>query len=303
MTNLITLIREPLNNNTFLTEYINKFNSFSFNYYKYELNLKTINLINYHIKEFEKFIYYSNPDYKSIDDISENDLTLFKDFCFNKLKNSPKTVNKKITSLNYFFKFLFREMNLIPYNYCLNITRIKTDECKKAIIFSSSELRIIFANLREIKYGLRDIVISKLLLTTGLEIQEILNLTIKNIDLEHKSIIISNNLSLPILDMLYTDLYNYLLLRKDLLKPNSTSKCLFLSQRGTQYSIRSYEKRFKEAIIKSNNIDLNLSPRNLRSTFLYQLGKVISDKNELRLISRQKSIDKYLKQTSLKDLI
>ena len=103
--------------------------------------------------------------------------------------------------------------------------------------------------------------------------------------------------------MLYSDLFNYLLLRKELLKPNLNSNYLFLSQRGTQYSIRSYEKKFKEAIIKSNNIDLNLSPRNLRSTFLYQLAKIISDENELKLISRQKSLDKYLKQTPLKDLI
>ncbi len=299
---MITLIRKSLSSDTFLTEYVTKFNSFSFNYYKYELDLKTINLINYHVKEFEKFIYYSNPNYKSISDISEDDLNSFKYFCFNELKNSPKTVNKKITSLNYFFKFLFKEMNLIPYNYCLNITRLKTEECKKAIIFNNSELKIIFSNLREFKYGLRDIVISKLLLTTGLEIQEILNLTIKNVDLENKNIII-NNTSFYILDMLYSDLFNYLLLRKELLKPNLNSNYLFLSQRGTQYSIRSYEKKFKEAIIKSNNIDLNLSPRNLRSTFLYQLAKIISDENELKFISRQKSLDKYLKQTPLKDLI
>lgn len=289
----------PLLNDTFLSDRIKKFFAYANFYYQNKLDKRTIYLMVRHIEAFEKFMYYQFPQIQDIQSITETQISDFRDFCSNGLKNDKKTVNSKLTSLKYFFKYLTEE-GLIKYNIVLNITKLKNPQSKKPTFFKSSDLKVLFSEMRTFQYGVRDIVISKIVLTTGLEIQEILNLKLSNIDIENKNIIIKDKVY-PIGDNLMMDFKDYLNIRKDLNINNSNF--LFLSKVGTVYSARSYQTLFKRAITNTN-IPTHFTPRYLRSTFLYNMARVTREE-DLRVIAEQNQLHHYyeLLKNPLQNLI
>lgn len=277
-----------LENVTFLSDEIKRFYSFSIKYYYNKLDKRTIYLFIRHIEAFEKFLFFEYPTINSLNDINEEHLIKFKDFCYYGLKNSKKTINSKLTSLKYFFNYLYLQ-KLIPYNFVLNIKKYKIQTQDHPVIFKSSDLKIIFSEMRNNIYGSRDIAICKLILTTGIDIKEILNIKVNDIDLNNKILTISNK-TYPIGGSLLTDLHSYLCIRKNLDKNNSNY--LFLSRSGTPYSIRSFEMFFKKSLTNTNCY--KLSPKFLKTTFLYNMAKV-TDINQLKILTNQNKLSHYYK--------
>lgn len=278
-----------LEEDTFLSKYIKEFYYYSIRNYKDKLDKRTIYIIMRNIEGFEKFIHYQFPYIISLDEINEKHLAAFKDFCIYGLKNAKKTINSKLTSLRYFFNFL-SEKGFIKYNIALNIKKFKITENEIPTHFNSSDLKILFSEMRKIQYGIRDIAICKIILTTGLEIVDVLNLKLEQLDIDTKSLIIENKIY-PLGDSLLIELKDYLVLRNYIDFYNS--EYVFLSRRGTPYSIRSFQLLFKKALTNTG-IPVELSPRFLRSTFLYNMAKVIKE-NELREIANQEKLSHYYK--------
>lgn len=277
-----------LNLNTFLSDEIKDFYIFALDYYKYELNKRTIYLIIRHIESFEKFLFFEHANLTNINQLSELHLNGFKDFCFNGLKNSKKTINSKLTSLKYFFNYLYIK-NLIPYNFVLNINKYKIYNNTPPKIFNSSDLILIFNEMRSNIYGCRDICISKLILTTGIDIKDILMIKVTDISLDDKTLII-NEKTYPLGDNLLNELREYLSIRNSINK--NDSNYLFLSRNGTPYSVRSFEIFFKKAITNTNIY--NLSPKFLKTTFLYNMAKV-THIEDLKNLTNQTKLDHYYK--------
>lgn len=285
----LDIYNNQLENKTFLSDEIKRFYGFSINYYKDKLDKRTLYLFIRHIEGFEKFMFYHFPEIQVLNNIKEIHIEEFRDFCIEGLKNSKKTVNSKLTSLRYFFKYLTEE-ELINYNITLNVKKFKIREKDNPTHFKSSDLKILFYEMRKFKYGIRDVVISKIVLTMGLEIKDILNLKISELNLDNKMIITSNK-AYPIGDSLYMELKDYLYIREKI--NTKDSEYLFLSKSGTEYSIRSFQLLFKKAMTNTN-IPLKLSPRFLRTTFLYNMAKVIEE-DELKLLSNQEKVGHYYK--------
>lgn len=277
-----------INLNTFLSDEIKNFYIFAMDYYKYELDKRTIYLIIRHIESFEKFLYFEYPGLININELSELHINEFKDFCLNGLKNSKKTINSKLTSLKYFFNYLYRK-NIIPYNFVLNINKYKVYTNNSPKIFNSSDLKLIFNEMRKNIYGCRDISICKLVLTTGVDIKDVLMLKVTDISLADKTFRI-NNKSYPLGDNLLTDLTEYLYIRNGINK--NDSNYLFLSRNGTPYSLRSFEIFFKKAITDTNCY--NLSPKFLKTTFLYNMAKV-THIEDLKNLTNQTKLEHYYK--------
>jgi Site-specific recombinase XerD len=62
------------------------------------------------LNDFFNYTIQHNNDYKiseDIKDVHEMDVRLFKDFMLEKLQLSPSTINKVISNLNVYFKYLF----------------------------------------------------------------------------------------------------------------------------------------------------------------------------------------------------
>jgi len=282
----INIYNNPLDIDTCLSKEIKKFYSFALNYYKKDLDKRTIYLFVRYVESFERFMFFQYPNITSINEISEKHIISFKDFCIDGLNNRKTTVNSKLTALRYFFKYLSEE-GLIDYNFALNVSNFKIDG-KLPTHFTTSQLKVLFSQMREFPYGIRDVVISKLVLTTGIEIQDILNLKLYDIDINNKLLTLPDH-QYPLGDSIIVDLKNYLSIRNEI--NSKSSDFLFLSRVGTPYSIRSFQLLFKKAITYTD-IPVDLSPRFLKMTFLYNMAKVVKEE-ELKTISNQNKVEQY----------
>ena len=260
------------------------------------LTLKYIDL-------FDKYMYYYHPSSK-IKDINETHIEQYKFFCEHKLKNSHKTINSKLIALKKFFNYLTKSLNIYKFNFMLNVSYLQNEKENPPVVISVNNLKILFAKMREYRYGIRDICISKIILQTGLKIQDILNIEMNQISVSDKLLIINStkgNTVYSLSSVLMKELTDYLEVRKSF--DTNNSKYLFLSQRGNKYSIRSYQMFFDEAVQRCE-FDIPYSPRNLRSTFLYRMSRLVS-KNKLKEISSQDAVNQYyeLSNNPLRDLI
>ena len=278
----------PLQEKTFLSKTINSFYYYAIKYYQDKLDKPTIQIMINQIQGFEKFMYFQYPELSIISDINESHVLAFRDFCYEGLKNTIKTVNKKLTSLKYFFKYLV-DMKLIKYNITLNVSKLRLAQNRKPTIFTTSELKVLYSEMKKLKYGIRDLVITKLVLTTGIKIQDILKLSISQIDMDNKLLIYKTN-PYPLGEEVLKNIQEYLYLRT-----NELDKCysdyLFLSNTGNIYQIRSYQMQFKAAMLDTS-IAPTLSPRFLRTTFLYNMAKVVEEE-ELRDLTNQNKLNQY----------
>ncbi|WP_315069223.1 tyrosine-type recombinase/integrase [uncultured Clostridium sp.] len=267
------------------------------------LNQKTLYLHIKYIELFDRYLFYYKPDLE-LKDINENVIKEYKEFCSNCLKNNNKTVNKKLNSLNKFFKYLTNYKKLYSYNFMLNVPMLRNEEEKKPTIFKTSELLLLFDVMRSYIYGYRDISISKIILETGMLTKDILELKTTQISIEDMTLTIITNNKKHIYNLsgnLIHDLNQYLSLRATLNKLDSPF--LFLSLRGNRYSIRSYQIFFEEAVRKCN-LESTYSPRHLRSTFLYHMSKIVSEER-LKMIAAQEQVKQYYELSSnpLRNLI
>lgn len=278
----------PLTGETFLTKYINSFYTSSLKMYKDVLEKSSIYIMLKQTQGFEKFMYYKYPKITDLNDIEEIHLLEFRNFCFYGLFNHRNTVNNKLTSLRHFFDYL-ADKNLVDYNLALSVKKLKTENCKLPTVFTYDQLKILFASLYA-KNRLIALIISRIVLTTGAKIQDILAITIGDLNMTDKIISINSSLY-PIGNELYNDLRKYLLIRREY---NIYGRgTLFIAKKGKEYSIRVYQMHFREAI-KGTSIPQNLSPRYLRTTFLYNMAKVVEE-NKLKEISNQNKLDHYYK--------
>ena len=208
----------PLQEKTFLSKTITSFYYYAIKYYQDKLDKPTIQIMINQIQGFEKFMYFQYPELSIISDINESHVLAFRDFCYEGLKNTIKTVNKKLTSLKYFFKYLV-DMKLIQYNITLNVSKLRLAQNRKPTIFTTSELKVLYSEMKKLKYGIRDLVITKLLLTTGIKIQDILKLSISQIDMDNKLLIYKTN-PYPLGEEVFKNIQEYLYLRT-----NELDKC------------------------------------------------------------------------------
>src|SRR5688572_2363095 len=103
-------------------------------------------------------------------------------------KISPRSVNRKITALKSFFRFLMRE-KLIELNPMIKIQSPKTgkklpafvDEKKMSDLFSIIQFEEGFT-------GLRDRTIMELFYGTGMRLSELVNLEMKSINFSNQTI-------------------------------------------------------------------------------------------------------------------
>lgn len=268
-----------------------------------KLNQKTVYLNIKYVELFDKYLFYYSKDTK-ITDINESTIEAYKDFCSNGLKNNNKTVNKKLNTLTKFFKYLTIYKHIYPYNIMLNVPLLKNEEEKKPTVFTTSQLLLLFNEMREYIYGHRDIVISKMILETGMLTRDVLDIKLDQISVKDRTLTVSAADKYKLYDLssnLIADLIQYLSIRSMLDK--STSPYLFLSMRGNKYSIRSYQIFFREAVARCDFAETYL-PRHLRSTFLYNMSKLVSEER-LKQISSQNRVTQYyeLNDNPLRNLI
>ena len=195
---------------------------------------------------------------------------------------SNRSINRKITSLNSYFKFLLK-IDLINENPLTNHKALKTQK-KIQLPFSENEmLNVLDLNNYEDNFtGVRDRLIIDLFYTTGIRRIELIQLMISDLNINNKHIKVLGKRNkeriIPLIDSTINILNKYLSYR-DALKSNEAF--LFITSKGKPV----YEKLIYRIINKyfdTISTKVKKSPHIIRHSFATHLLNNGADLNSVK---------------------
>ena len=195
---------------------------------------------------------------------------------------SNRSINRKITSLNSYFKFLLK-IDLINENPLTNHKALKTQK-KIQLPFSENEmLNVLDLNNYEDNFtGVRDRLIIDLFYTTGIRRIELIQLMISDLNINNKHIKVLGKRNkeriIPLIDSTINILNKYLSYR-DALK--SDEPFLFITSKGKPV----YEKLIYRIINKyfdTISTKVKKSPHIIRHSFATHLLNNGADLNSVK---------------------
>jgi len=199
-------------------------------------------------------------------------------------KISNSTINRKISSLNSFYKFLLKTGD-IKINPLIQHKALKTKSTIQ-LPFSEVEISNVFnpKNFENSFEGTRDFLILEILYTTGIRRQELIDLKIQNIDYSNKRIKVLGKRNkeryIPLIDSTIELLNEYIEFR-NAKKNIKTNDFLFLTTKGKKIYdnlvYRITKKYFSEFSTK-----LKKSPHILRHSFATHLLNNGADLNSVK---------------------
>jgi len=243
-----------------------------------------------YILEFLDYLCYIKKHSENTIDSYKIDLLEFLEFNNNKILNidrdivnkymqylydkdaSKATISRKLSALRSFYNYLYKN-NLVDKNY---FTSIKNPKKEKGLPKLVKEIDIdkmfMIPDIRN-PLGQRNQLIIRMLYATGVRVSELVNICIKDINIndhtirilgkgDKERIVIFGNNTLEILN-LYLNNGRYKLSKGD-------NDYLFLNKDGNQLSDR-YVRNIIDDIIFKASIQMHVSPHMLRHTFATEM--------------------------------
>jgi len=199
-------------------------------------------------------------------------------------KMSNRSINRKVSSLNAFYKFLLR-IEEIVINPLAKHKALKVAK-KVQIPFSEKEIDKALSdfNFDNTFEGIRDKLIIELFYSTGIRRIELVKLQLSDIDFSKRNIKVLGKRNkeryLPLLDSVIKTIEGYLILREDLVG-NSKSECLFLTKKGDEiYETLVY--RVINNYFSKASTKVKKSPHILRHSFATHLLNQGADLNAVK---------------------
>lgn len=229
--------------------------------------------------------YYSDItnffNYINKDKIEQIDILNYINYLFDEKKLKDRSIKRKIISLKIYFNFLednsiikTNPFNKLKFKFKQEKKLPKTlqkNEVKKLLETAYNELNSSKTTYKKFE-TIRNISLLEILISTGIRIQEASLITLNDISLQEKTIIIHGKgrkeRQLFILNKyVLSSLKNWLTIRK-----TSSPKCnnIFINKYGNPLSIHSIENIFKKYKTLSN-INIKATPHYLRHTFATNL--------------------------------
>jgi len=199
-------------------------------------------------------------------------------------KNANKTINRKISSLKSFYKFLLK-IKEIDANPLLKHKSLKVPK-KVQIPFSVTETVAVFEDndFSDDFEGIRNRLIIELFYTTGMRRAELISLTFCNVDFANKSLKVIGKRNkeriIPLLPCTISLLMKYQQLIKTTFE-NLNSEVLMLSKKGNKIS-ESFVYRLINDYFSSVSQKVKKSPHVLRHTFATHLLNNGADLNSVK---------------------
>jgi len=186
---------------------------------------------------------------------------------------SNKSVNRKISSLRTYYKFLLK-IGVIEVSPLAKHKSLKTSK-KLQVPFSEKEIENVLSLLNEEKdfTGVRNKLIVELFYSTGIRRTELVNIKLNAVSLSHKTIKVLGKRNkeriIPLLPSVLKTIEEYLLLRVDLASIKDSS-FLFLTLKGVKiYETLVY--RIINSYFSSASEKVKKSPHILRHSFATHL--------------------------------
>ena len=195
-----------------------------------------------------------------------------------------RTINRKISSLNSYYKFLLK-IERIQINPLAKHRALKTAK-KIQIPFSESEMNSILEAMNHDKSfeGLRNKLIIELFYSTGIRRIELVELKLKDIDLNNKTLKVLGKRNkeriIPLISPVLQTINDYIQSRNNL-KVIKNDEYFFLSKKGVKiYETLVYRIINDYFSVASNKV--KKSPHILRHTFATHLLNQGADLNAVK---------------------
>ena len=253
-----------------------------FDYLAYEKKYSSHTIISYK-NDLTQFVTFLNQDLSDaeISEINHQHIrswisTLISD------KIEPRTVNRKISSLKSFFRFLQRE-RIVVSNPVSHISGPKTPK-RLPVFVNERQMENLFQNVKfDLGFnGQRDQLILDLLYQTGIRRSELALLTETNVDLKNLTIKVLGKRNkerlIPISLPLKRNLDSYLQVKKEL---NLLSPMLLVNEKGINFSEHAIYECVKKYLAQVTTIKKK-SPHVLRHTFATHLLNNGADINAVK---------------------
>ena len=226
--------------------------------------------------DITNFLNYINKE-----TIEQIDILNYINYLFDEKKLKDRSIKRKIISLKIYFNFL-EDNSLINTNPFTKLKfkfkqekklpkTLQKNEVKKLLETVYDELNSSITPYKKFE-TIRNISLLEILISTGIRIQEASSITLNDISLQEKTIIIHGKgrkeRQLFILNKyVLSSLKNWLTIRK-----TSSPKCnnIFINKYGNPLSIHSIENIFRKYKTLSN-INIKATPHYLRHTFATNL--------------------------------
>ena len=226
--------------------------------------------------DITNFLNYINKE-----KIEQIDILNYINYLFDEKKLKDRSIKRKIISLKIYFNFL-EDNSLINTNPFTKLKfkfkqekklpkTLQKNEVKKLLETVYNELNPSITPYKKFE-TIRNISLLEILISTGIRIQEASLITLNDISLQEKTIIIHGKgrkeRQLFILNKyVLSSLKNWLTIRK-----TSSPKCnnIFINKYGNPLSIHSIENIFRKYKTLSN-INIKATPHYLRHTFATNL--------------------------------
>lgn len=195
-----------------------------------------------------------------------------------KLKNEERsraTIARKLSCLRSFFKYLARQ-GYLDHNPLLTVATPKREKRLPQFFYQDELNQLLALPDRHTPLGTRDAAILELLYSSGLRLNEIVTLTLIDLDLSRGYVRVfgkgAKERVVPVGGAAQRALRRYLTEARPVLLSGSQTpvKNVFLNYRGTRLSGRSIQRIFAK-YLQQLALNRKMSPHTLRHTFATHL--------------------------------
>lgn len=245
----------------------------------------SLHTVKAYMKDLEDFEAFNKLHFEQ-DSIDFVDYPQIRSWIVSLIDNNLSTtsVNRKISSLKSYYKFLLR-IKVIEKSPLLKHKALKTPK-KVQIPFSEKEVDLV---LNQIQYpdgfdGCRDKLIIDLFYTTGIRRAELLSLTVQSIDFSQSLLKVIGKRNkeriVPLLPIVKNQLESYILQRNKIQLINA-EQSLFVTQNGVKLN-NTFVYRLINHYFSNVSEKVKKSPHILRHTFATHLLNNGADLNSVK---------------------
>lgn len=238
-----------------------------------------------YLKDLESFLHFATEEYQ-YNNIVDVNYTIIRSWIVFLVDTgiSNRTVNRKISSLKTYYKFLLKTSQ-IEFNPLAKHKALKTSK-KIQVPFSENEIVSVMQFLKDDNSfeGLRDRLIVELFYSTGIRRAELINVKINEVSFAQKSIKVLGKRNkeriIPLLPTVLESIQAYLFQRKNL-QNIVDEQYLFLTLKGVKlYETLVY--RIINAYFSKASEKVKRSPHILRHSFATHLLNEGADINAVK---------------------
>lgn len=195
---------------------------------------------------------------------------------------SPRSVNRKISSLKSYFKYLLKE-GVIDNNPLNQIVTLKSSKHLPSYIGQEDIIEILNEPIKDENFkSLRDRLIIEILYSTGMRRSELINIKDNSIDYQRGILKVrgkgNKERIIPLSEKLLEHIQKYIVNREKAL--NTTTEYLIVTNKGNQAYPEFILRKVKDGLSGMKNI--KKSPHILRHTFATHMLNNGADLNVIK---------------------